>query len=192
MSGSDATQERLFRYVTPADFVPKANPSRPIREIVNTALREMDGTFAAMYAPSGWDSNPPEQLLRSLILEEVHGLRSARLLCEYIGYNLLNRCLGGPTLESAPWNHSTHLKNRDRLIEHQVSRELFESLLEQARRSCCPPPSTSRSMESRFAPGPRSPASYRRMVRGWPPRLPRPLGYALTQFTCSLTTAKAS
>ena len=39
----------------------------------------------------------------------------------------------GLTLESAPWDHSTYSKNRNRLIEHEVKRELFERVLDRAR-----------------------------------------------------------
>lgn len=133
MRGADVTQERLFSYVTPEAFVPHAHPLRPIREIVNAALREMDGTFAAMYAPGGRESIPPEQLLRGLLLQTLYGLRSERLLCEQLGYNLLYRWFVGLSLESAAWDHSTYSKNRDRLIEHQVIRELFERVLDRAR-----------------------------------------------------------
>jgi transposase len=133
MRGADVTQERLFSYVTPEAFVPKAHPLRPIREIVNVALREMDRTFEAMYAPLGRESIPPEQLLRGLLLQALYGLRSERLLCEQLGYNLLYRWFVGLTLESAPWDHSTYSKNRDRLIEHEVMRELFERVLDRAR-----------------------------------------------------------
>jgi transposase len=42
---------------------------------VNAALREMDQTFAAMYADSGRDSIAPEQLLRGLIVQSLYGLR---------------------------------------------------------------------------------------------------------------------
>lgn len=133
MRGVDVTQERMFSYVTPENFVPQAHPLRAIREIVNAALREMDGTFARMYAALGRESIPPEQLLRGLLLQALYGLRSERLLCEQLGYNLLYRWFVGLTLESAPWDHSTYSKNRDRLIEREVMRELFERVLEQAR-----------------------------------------------------------
>lgn len=134
MRGADVTQDRLFSYVTPSDFVPVSHPLRAIREIVNTALREMDATFALMYADSGRESIPPEQLLRGLILQSLYGLRSERLLCEQLGYNLLFRWFVGLTLESRPWDHSTYTKNRDRLIDHDVMRELFDRILDQARR----------------------------------------------------------
>ena len=69
MRGADVTQDGLFTYTTLEAMVPAAHPLRPIREILDRALREMDRTFAAMYADSGRDSIPPEQLLRGLILQ---------------------------------------------------------------------------------------------------------------------------
>ena len=133
MRGADVTQENMFSYLMLTDYVPETHPLRSIREIVNAALCEMDETFAAMYAESGRDSIPPEQLLRGLILQSLYGLRSERLLCEQMGYNLLFRWFVGLSFERKPWDHSTYTKNRDRLIEHEVVRELFERVLDQAK-----------------------------------------------------------
>ncbi len=133
MRGADVTQGSMFSYLTLEDYVPEAHPLRPIREIVNAALREMDETFAAMYADSGRDSTPPEQLLRGLIVQSLYGLRSERLLCEQLGYNMLFRWFVGLGVENNPWDHSTYTKNRDRLIEHEVIRELFSRVLDQAK-----------------------------------------------------------
>jgi transposase len=127
------TQDGLFTYTTLEAMVPPTHPLRPIREILNTALREMDRTFAAMYGHSGRDSIAPEQLLRGLVLQALYGVRSERLLCEQLGYNMLFRWFVGLSMERAPWDHSTYSKNRDRLIEHEVVRELFERVLDQAR-----------------------------------------------------------
>ena len=133
MRGADVMQESLFTYLTLNDFAPADHPLRPIREIVNAALKAMDATFAAMYADAGRDSIPPEQLLRGLLLQALYGLRSERLLCESLGYNMLYRWFVGLGLDKTPWDHSTYTKNRDRLIEHEVVRELFEAVLDQAR-----------------------------------------------------------
>ena len=133
MRGADVIQESMFSYQTLSEYVPEAHPLRPIREIVNAALREMDETFAAMYADSGRDSIPPEQLLRGLILQSLYGLRSERLLCEQLGYNMLFRWFVGLGLDKGPWDHSTYTKNRDRLIEQEVIRELFSRVLDQAK-----------------------------------------------------------
>ncbi len=135
MRGADVMQESLFTTLTLSDFVPANHPLRGIREIVNTALTAMDGTFAAMYADSGRDSIPLEQLIRGLILQALYGIRSERLLCEQLSYNLLFRWFVGLGLEKCAFDfdHSTYTKNRDRLIEHAVVRELFERVLDQAR-----------------------------------------------------------
>jgi transposase len=133
MRGADVTQDSMFSYQTLEDYVPREHPLRAIREIVNAALREMDETFAAMYADSGRDSIPPEQLLRGLIVQSLYGLRSERLLCEQLGYNMLFRWFVGLSVDRAPWDHSTYTKNRDRLIEHEVIRELFERVLDRAK-----------------------------------------------------------
>lgn len=133
MRGADVMQESLFTYMTLNDFVPADHPLRPIREIVNAALSALDETFDAMYADAGRDSIPPEQLLRGLILQTLYGLRSERRLCESLSYNMLYRWFVGLGLDKAPWDHSTYTKNRDRLIEHEVVRELFEAVLDQAR-----------------------------------------------------------
>ncbi len=133
MRGADVMQESLFTTMTLSDFVPAAHPLRAIREIVNTALSAMDRTFQAMYADSGRDSIPPEQLIRGLILQALYGIRSERILCEQLSYNMLFRWFVGLGLDKAPFDHSTYTKNRDRLIEHDVVRELFERVLDQAR-----------------------------------------------------------
>jgi transposase len=133
MRGVDVTIESMFSYQTLSDYVPEDHPLKAILEIVNPALREMDATFEAMYADTGRDSIAPEQLLRGLLLQSLYGLRSERLLCEQLGYNMLFRWFVGLGLDKKPWDHSTYTKNRDRFIDYEVARELFARVLEQAK-----------------------------------------------------------
>ena len=135
MRGADVTQEGLFVVRSTADYVPAEHPLRPIREILNTALREMDALFASMYASSGRDSVPPEWLLRGLVLQALYGIRSERMLCEQLGYNMLFRWFVGLGMEDGAWDHSTYTQNRDRLIEHDVVKELFARVMDQARKA---------------------------------------------------------
>jgi len=132
MRGPDLTQEQLFSIRQTADFVPPAHPLVPMREILNRALRDMDMLFESMYEDRGRYSVPPEWLLRGLVLQALYGIRSERLLCEQLGYNMLYRWFVGLGMEDATWDHSTYTQNRDRLIEHDAVRALFKQVMKQA------------------------------------------------------------
>ncbi len=132
MRGADVTQEGLFVVKQTADYVPAEHPLIPIREILNTALRDMDLLFESMYEDRGRYSVPPEWLLRGLVLQTLYGIRSERLLCEQLGYNMLFRWFVGLGMEDAAWDHSTYTQNRDRLIDHEVIKTLFGRVMQQA------------------------------------------------------------
>ena len=89
MRGPDVTQEKLFSIRQTADFVPKAHPLVPMREILNRAPRDVDALFESMYEDRGRYAVPPEWLLRGLVLQALYGIRSERLSCEQLGYNML-------------------------------------------------------------------------------------------------------
>ena len=125
MRGADVTQEGLFIVRKTSDYVPSGHPLIAMREIVNVALREMDRLFEAMYDERGRYSVPPEWLLRGLVLQALYGIRSERLLCEQLGYNMLFRWFVGLGMEDAAWDHSTYTQNRDRLIDHDAVKTLF-------------------------------------------------------------------
>jgi transposase len=133
MRGADVTQEGLFITRKTADYVPEGHPLIAIREILNRALRDMDLLFESIYEDRGRYSVPPEWLLRGLVLQALYGIRSERLLCEQLGYNLLYRWFVGLSMDDAAWDHSTYTKNRDRLIEHEVVRALFGQVMQQAK-----------------------------------------------------------
>ena len=133
MRGADITQEGLFVIRKTSDYVPADHPLIAIRTILNQALREMDGLFESIYEDRGRYSVPPEWLLRGLVLQALYGIRSERLLCEQLGYNMLYRWFVGLGMEDTPWDHSTYTQNRDRLIEHDVIKTLFGQVMKQAR-----------------------------------------------------------
>jgi transposase len=133
MRGADVTQEGLFVTRQTADYVPEGHPLVAMREILNRALRDMDVLFESIYDDRGRYSVPPEWLLRGLVLQALYGIRSERLLCEQLGYNMLYRWFVGLSMDDAAWDHSTYTHNRDRLIEHDVVRALFEQVMQQAK-----------------------------------------------------------
>jgi IS5 family transposase len=60
-------------------------------------------------------------------------VRSDRLFCETLDYNLLFRWFLDLDLESRPFDHSTFSKNRQRLIEHDLAKRFFASVVQAAR-----------------------------------------------------------
>ena len=82
MRGEDAKQEAMFSYVSPEQRVPQDYPLRPVREMVDTILKEMSPRFARLYAEVGRPSIAPERLLRALLLQIFYSVRSERLLID--------------------------------------------------------------------------------------------------------------
>jgi len=133
MRGVDTQQEALFSYLSPESRIPKNHPLRPIREMVNAALAELKADFEAIYADEGRPSIAPEKLLRASLLQILFSIRSERLLCEQLDYNLLFRWFVGLSVDDPVWNHSTFTKNRDRLLESDIARGFFEAIVNRAR-----------------------------------------------------------
>lgn len=57
--------------------------------MVDTALANLDDSFAAMYAKSGRPSVPPEMLLKPTVLMATYSMRSERAFCERLNYDML-------------------------------------------------------------------------------------------------------
>jgi transposase len=133
MRGEDSNQEAMFSYVSPEARVPVKHPLRPIRAMISEARAQMDGRFEKLYSQTGRPSIAPERLIRALLLQVLYSIRSERLLIEQREYNLLFRWFVGLSVDEPVWDHSTFSKNRDRLLEADIARELFEAIVEQAR-----------------------------------------------------------
>lgn len=118
---------------SPEDFVPQSHPIRGIKKLADAALKGMSAVFDKMYAEGGRHSVPPEQLLKGAVLMALFSVRSERLLCEQLAYNLLFRWFLDIDMAATPFDHSTFSKNRERLMEHDVAREFFRRVVEQAR-----------------------------------------------------------
>jgi transposase len=133
MRGTDSKQEGMFSYVSPESRIPTTHPLRPIRAIVAEALAQMDRKLETLYAQNGRPSIAPERLIRALLLQVLYTIRSERMLVEQLEYNLLFRWFVGLSVDEPVWDHSTFSKNRDRLFGADIARDLFESIIAQAR-----------------------------------------------------------
>ena len=135
MRGADVFTEQLFTVKKLEDFVPADNPLRPIRLMVNAALKRLDGLFEQMYEPTwkgGRPSIAPEKLVRAMLLQVFYSIRSERLLMDQVQYNLLYRWFIGLSMDDAVWVPTVFSKNRDRLIEHDVVVALFNEIVTMA------------------------------------------------------------
>ena len=138
MRGTDSKQEAMFSYVSPEARVPVKHPLRPTRAMISEALAQMDGRFEKLYSQTGRPSIAPERLIRASLLQVLYSIRSERLLIEELEYHLLFRWFVGLSVDEPAWDHSTFSKNRDRLLEADIARELFDAIVEQARMTDLP------------------------------------------------------
>lgn len=133
MRGEDLQQDELFSYGSLEQRVPSDHPLRPIRTMVDAALKDMSRRFDKIYGEDGRKSIPPERLLRALLLQLLYSIRSERMLMEQLEYNLLFRWFVGLSANEPVWHPTVFTKNRDRLLEGAVSEEFFSLVVEQAR-----------------------------------------------------------
>ena len=133
MRGDDRQPDALFSYIRPEQRIPADHPLRPIREMVDTVLRELSPEFARLYPKIGRPSIPPEKLLRALLMQVLYSIRSERQLMEQLDYNLLFRWFVGLSLDDAIWDVTVFTKNRERLLQGDMARAFFERVVAQAR-----------------------------------------------------------
>jgi transposase len=119
--------------IDPEQRVPKEHPLRRIKQLAEAALKELSPIFDAMYSTVGRPSIPPERLLKASLLMALYTVRSERLFCEQLDYNLLFRWFLDLQIDEASFDHSSFSRNRARLLEHEVAGEFFRAVVAQAR-----------------------------------------------------------
>src|SRR5512141_2577654 len=133
MRGQKKQQVTLFSLRTPDERVPKAHPLRRVKDMADAVLAALSPTFEKMYSRMGRPSIPPEQLLKASVLMALYSVRSERLFCEQLDYNLLFRWFLDLNWDEPSFDHSTFSRNRGRLLEHDVAGEFFRTVVAEAR-----------------------------------------------------------
>src|SRR5262249_35488487 len=133
MRGGDHQSDTMFSYISMEDRIPQDHPLRPMRSVVDAALRAMSLRFAQLYAWTGRPSIAPEKLLRAHLLQILYTIRSERLLMEQLDYNLLFRWFVGLHLDDPIWDVTVFTKNRERLLAGGVARGVLEQVVAEAR-----------------------------------------------------------
>jgi transposase len=133
MRGKNNPQTSMMAMLSLESLVPPDHPLRPVKRLADEALRRMSETFDQMYEPCGRESVPPERLLKATLLMALFSVRSERMLCEQLAYNMLFRWFLDMNMTDVPFDHSSFSKNRERLLKHEVGARFLQAVVEQAR-----------------------------------------------------------
>ena len=133
MRGHDRPQSTMLTLVNPEQRVPANHPIRLIKSLAEIALKELSPLFEQMYSEVGRPSIPPERLLKASLLMALYTVRSERMFCEQLDYNLLFRWFLDLNWDEPAFDHSTFSRNRMRLLKHDAAGEFFRTVVSEAR-----------------------------------------------------------
>src|ERR1043165_5600874 len=106
MRGSDTKQSSMLCLISPEARVPSEHPLRAIKKLTDEALSALSPVFDEMYASTGRPSIPPERLMKATLLMALYTVRSERLFCEALDYNILFRWFLDMNLQEASFDQS--------------------------------------------------------------------------------------
>jgi transposase len=132
MRGEERRQRSMLVVVNLEERIPKEHPLRRIKQMADAALKELSPIFEQMYSPLGRPSIPPERLLKASLLMALYTIRSERMFCQQLDYNLLFRWFLDLELDEPSFDHSSFTANRDRLLEHEIGGDFFRRIVAQA------------------------------------------------------------
>ncbi len=133
MRGKARSQPSMLALVSIDSLVPPRHPLRQLKPLVDQILKGLSADFDSMYAVDGRPSVPPERLLKAMVLMALYGVRSERLFCEQLGYNMLFRWFLDMDMTDKVFVATVFTKNRDRLMDHDVAAKFLSATVEIAR-----------------------------------------------------------
>ena len=125
MRGISEAQPDFLTVVNLNACVPAEHPLRAIKGRVDEVLAKLSPLFDQLYGELGRASIPPEQLLKARVLMALYSVRSERLFCEQLGYNLLWLWFLDREFSQGSFNHSVFSKNAERVLSAEVARLFF-------------------------------------------------------------------
>ena len=134
MRGHVDPQAHMFSYFSPEERVPAKHPLRSIKAYTDSALKQIRPVLDGIYSQIGRPSIPPERLLKAQLLIALYSVRSDRLFCETLDYNILFRWFLDMGLEEPSFDASTFSKNRERLAGEDVALKFFDAVVREARK----------------------------------------------------------
>lgn len=133
MRGPSDVTGAMFFYFDPDSRIPADHPLRSIKRYTDSVLRELSAELAKTYSPIGRPSVPPERLLKGMLLTALYSVRSDRMFCEMLEYNMLFRWFLDMDLDEKTFNSSSFSRLRSRLLETDVTQRFFDLVLKLAK-----------------------------------------------------------
>ena len=133
MRGNDEQQGAVFSYINPEERIPSHHPLRSIREMVDSALKELWTHFEALYARPGTAVDSAAEAAAGAVAAGSVFPPQRAATQEQRNYNLRYRGFVGLNPDDAVWDATLFTKNRERLMPAEISQRLREAVLEQAR-----------------------------------------------------------
>jgi transposase len=125
MRGKPAPQPEFLAVVNLNQRVPANHPLRAIKQRVDRILCGLSSLFDQLYAQEGRPSIPPEQLLKGRILMALYSVRSERLFCEQLAYNLLWLWFLDRELDQGSFDATVFSHNYERILSADVAKLFF-------------------------------------------------------------------
>lgn len=135
MRGKPQAQPDFLTVINLNATVPEDHPLRPIKRHVDAVLKKLSPLFDDLYAEDGAPSIPPEQLLKARVLTALYTVRSERLFCEQLGYNLLWLWFLDREFSEGSFNHSVFAKNYERVLSADVAKLFFAEVYDLSRQA---------------------------------------------------------
>lgn len=133
MRGKPQSQPDFLTVINLNASVPLEHPLRAVKRRVDTVLQKLSPLFDALYAGEGRPSIPPEQLLKARVLTALYSVRSERLFCEQLGYNLLWLWFLDREFAEGSFDHSIFAKNYERVLSAEVAKLFFAEVYDLSR-----------------------------------------------------------
>lgn len=133
MRGKPQAQPDFLTVINLNASVPADHPLRAIKRHLDVVLEKLSPLFDDLYEELGRPSIPPEQLLKARVLTALYTVRSERLFCEQLGYNLLWLWFLDREFSEGSFNHSVFAKNYERVLSADVAKLFFAEVYDLSR-----------------------------------------------------------
>lgn len=134
MRGRPKKQLSMLSPLNLESRVPQTHPLRQIKPLADKLLEQLSPLFDTMYEDGrGRNSIPPEQILKASLLMGFYSIRSERMMCERLDYDLLFRWFLDMNLDEESFDHSNFTRFRERALGHDVAGYFFRAVVDHAR-----------------------------------------------------------